>query len=144
MIVWLVAFQDTLKSELADTQHLVLLVHHTLRPVFPTFIFKHTQVQDLSNPKGKETDSSQLSYARSANANSMQALMPMQVNTKKLPTYSTYKILIHPFLQQLSLVRHYVESQAGQPFQTCILPSCSFINIFIEAPWIKQGICMEK
>ena len=42
--VRLVPLEDTLQGELADAQHLVLLVHHALRPVFPTFILKHTQV----------------------------------------------------------------------------------------------------
>lgn len=40
--VGLVALEDTLEGELADTQHLVLFVHHTLRPVLSTLILKHT------------------------------------------------------------------------------------------------------
>lgn len=42
--VRLVALEDTLEGELADTEHLVLFVHHTLRPVLSTLILKHTEV----------------------------------------------------------------------------------------------------
>lgn len=40
--VGLVPLEDTLEGELADAQHLILFVHHTLRPVLPTLILKHT------------------------------------------------------------------------------------------------------
>lgn len=40
--VGLVTLEDTLEGELADTQHLILFVHHTLRPVLSTLILKHT------------------------------------------------------------------------------------------------------
>lgn len=42
--VGLVPLEDALEGELADTQHLVLLIHDTLGPVFPTLVLKHTQV----------------------------------------------------------------------------------------------------
>lgn len=53
MKVRLVALEDALEGELANAEHLVLFVHHTLRPVFPALILKHTQVQNLSDPTRK-------------------------------------------------------------------------------------------
>lgn len=42
MEVRLVALEDALEGKLTDTEHLILFVHHTLRPVLSTFILKHT------------------------------------------------------------------------------------------------------